>query len=128
MAESDWRVTTLNRVRALIKAADPNIVEELKWVKATNPGTPTWSHDGIVCTGEAYQEGREADLRASGASLAGSRSASSTPGLEGNMRQGRSTSTKAMTVDESAFKALVRQAVALNRSGKSTSARSKRSK
>jgi hypothetical protein len=51
----DWRGETLGRIRALIKEADPDVVEELKWVKPTNPGTPTWSHDGIVCTGEPYK-------------------------------------------------------------------------
>jgi hypothetical protein len=48
---ADWRGKTLNRMRKLIKEADPDVVEEWKWVKATNPGTPVWSHDGIICTG-----------------------------------------------------------------------------
>src|SRR3989442_15696941 len=52
---SDWRGKTLSRVRALIKQADPEVVEEWKWVKPTNPGTPVWSHGGIVCTGETYK-------------------------------------------------------------------------
>src|SRR5712692_3097387 len=51
----DWRGETLRRMRKLIKDADPDVVEELKWVKPTNPGTPTWSHDGIICTGETYK-------------------------------------------------------------------------
>src|SRR2546423_1516762 len=51
----DWRGETLSRVRKLIKEADPDVVEEWKWVKATNPGTPVWSHDGIICTGESYR-------------------------------------------------------------------------
>src|SRR3981189_1919618 len=51
----DWRGETLSRMRKLIKEADPDVVEEVKWVKATNPGTPTWSHDGIICTGETYK-------------------------------------------------------------------------
>src|SRR5499427_1839424 len=51
----DWRGKTLARVRKLIKEADPEIVEEWKWVKATNPGTPVWSHNGLVCTGETYK-------------------------------------------------------------------------
>jgi hypothetical protein len=50
----DWRGATLSRMRKLIKEADPDVVEEVKWVKATSPGTPTWSHDGIICTGETY--------------------------------------------------------------------------
>ena len=51
----DWRGKTLSTVRGIIKEADPDIVEEWKWVKATNPGTPVWSHDGIICTGESYK-------------------------------------------------------------------------
>jgi hypothetical protein len=53
----DWRGETLSRIRALIKEADPDVVEEVKWVKPSNPaGVPTWSHDGIICTGEIYKE------------------------------------------------------------------------
>src|SRR4029078_10184918 len=51
----DWRGKTLKRMRTLIKKADPDIVEEWKWAKATSPGTPVWSHDGIICTGESYK-------------------------------------------------------------------------
>src|SRR5438874_12053111 len=51
----DWRAETLSRMRKLIKEADPDVVEEWKWVKPTNPGTPVWSHDGIICTGESYK-------------------------------------------------------------------------
>src|SRR5262245_19377468 len=51
----DWRAQTLARMRALINEADPDVVEEWKWVKATSPGTPVWSHDGIICTGESYK-------------------------------------------------------------------------
>ena len=51
----DWRGETLSRMRKLIKEADPDVVEEVKWVKATSPGTPVWSHDGIICTGESYK-------------------------------------------------------------------------
>src|SRR5450756_463357 len=51
----DWRGETLSRMRTLIKEADPDAVEELKWVKPASPGTPTWSHDGIICTGESYK-------------------------------------------------------------------------
>src|SRR5499427_2413585 len=51
----DWRGVALGRMRTLIKEADPDVVEELKWVKPTNPGTPVWSHDGIICTGEPYK-------------------------------------------------------------------------
>src|SRR5690349_3264686 len=52
---ADWRGATLSRMRALIKEADPDVVEEWKWAKATSPGTPVWSHDGIICTGESYK-------------------------------------------------------------------------
>ena len=52
----DWRGETLAKVRALIQEADPDVVEEWKWVKPTNPGVPTWSHDGIICTGETYKD------------------------------------------------------------------------
>src|SRR5207248_10679161 len=51
----DWRGETLSRMRKLIREADPDVVEEVKWVKPTNPGTPTWAHDGIICTGETYK-------------------------------------------------------------------------
>ena len=51
----DWRGKTLSKMRALIKDADPDVVEEWKWAKATTPGTPVWSHDGIICTGESYK-------------------------------------------------------------------------
>ena len=51
----DWRTETLSRMRKLIKDVDPDVVEEMKWAKATSPGTPTWSHDGIICTGEPYK-------------------------------------------------------------------------
>src|SRR6516225_6323383 len=51
----DWRGETLSRMRRLIKEADPDVVEEWKWVKRTKPGTPVWSHDGIICTGESYK-------------------------------------------------------------------------
>src|SRR5258708_21525353 len=51
----DWRGKALGRMRTLIKAADPDVVEEWKWVKPTKPGTPVWSHDGIICTGESYK-------------------------------------------------------------------------
>jgi hypothetical protein len=65
----DWRGETLSRMRKLIKEADPDVVEEVKWVKPTNPGTPTWSHDGIICTGETRRaidihEGEKVDAGA----------------------------------------------------------------
>ena len=116
MKKSDWRLETLSRIRALIKAADPDIVEDLKWVKATNPGTPTWSHDGIICTGETYKNVVKLTF-AKGASLKDPARLFNS-GLDGKVRRAIDIH-EGEEVDESAFKALVRQAVALNKSGKS---------
>jgi hypothetical protein len=107
----DWRGETLSRMRKLIKAADPDVVEEWKW-----RGTPVWSHDGIICTGESYQKVVKLTF-AKGAFLkdpAGLFNSS----LEGNLRRAIDI-PEGEKVDQSAFKALVRQAVALNSSGKS---------
>ena len=112
----DWRGKTLSRMRTLIKEADPDVVEELKWVKATNPGTPTWSDDGIICTGESYKKVVKLTF-AKGASLKDPARLFNSS-LEGNVRRAIDIH-EGETVDESAFKALVRQAVALNSSGKS---------
>ena len=112
----DWRGTTLSRMRTLIKAADPDIVEEWKWVKATSPGTPVWSHDGIVCTGESYKSVVKLTFP-KGASLKDPARLFNAS-LEGNARRAIDIH-EGEDVDESAFKALVRQAVALNKSGKS---------
>jgi hypothetical protein len=119
----DWRGETLGRMRALIKEADPDVVEELKWVKATNPGTPTWSDDGIICTGEPYKNVVKLTF-ANGASLKDPARLFNSS-LEGNVRRAIDIH-EGENVDESAFKALVRQAVAVNRSDKSKS--SKRAK
>jgi hypothetical protein len=111
-----WRGAALARMRALIKEADPDVVEEWKWVKATNPGTPVWSHDGIICTGESYKNAVKLTF-AKGASLkdpAGLFNAS----LEGSVRRAIDIH-EGEEVDASAFKALVGEAVALNGSGKS---------
>jgi hypothetical protein len=111
----DWRGETLGRMRKLIKEADPDVVEELKWVKPSTPGTPVWSHNGIICTGESYKNVVKLTF-AKGASLedpAGLFNSS----LEGNARRAIDIH-EGEEVDESAFKALVRQAVALNSSGK----------
>jgi len=113
----DWRGKTLSRMRQLIKDADSDVVEEWKWVKPTKPGTPVWSHDGIICTGESYKNVVKLTF-ANGASL-------KDPGhlfnssLDGNTRRAIDIH-EGEDVDASAFKALVRQAVALNSSGKST--------
>ena len=112
----DWRGKTLSRVRTLIKAADPDVVEEWKWVKPTTPGTPVWSHDGIICTGESYKSVVKLTF-AKGASLKDpARFFNSS--LEGNVRRAIDIH-EGDDIDESAFKALIRQAVALNTSGKS---------
>jgi hypothetical protein len=112
----DWRGKTLGRMRKLIKQADPDVVEEWKWVKATNPGTPVWSHDGIICTGESYKDLVKLTF-ARGASLKDPARLFNSS-LEGNTRRAIDIH-QGEEVDESAFKALVRQAVALNSSGKS---------
>jgi len=116
----DWRGHTLSRMRTLIKEADPDVVEEWKWVTPTKPGTPVWSHDGIICTGESYKALVKLTF-ARGASLkdpAGLFNSS----LDGNVRRAIDIH-EGDEVDESAFKALVRQAVALNRSGRSKSSK-----
>jgi hypothetical protein len=108
-----WRGETLGRVRALIKDADPDILEEWKWVKATNPGTPVWSHDGIICTGETYKNVVKMTF-AKGASLKDpSRLFNSS--LEGNLRRAIDIH-EGEEIDELALKALIRAAVALNQS------------
>src|SRR5229473_4373347 len=112
----DWRGKTLARVRTLILQADPEIVEEWKWAKATSPGTPVWSHGGIVCTGETYKNAVKLTF-AKGASLNDPASLFNSS-LDGNVRRAIDIH-EGEEVDESAFKALVRQAVALNSSGKS---------
>ena len=112
----DWRGKTLSRMRTLIKEADPHVVEEWKWVKPTNPGTPVWSHDGIICTGESYKNVVKLTF-ARGASLKDPARLFNSS-LEGNVRRAIDIH-EGEEIDESAFKALVRQAVTLNRSGKS---------
>jgi len=120
----DWRGTTLGRMRTLIKAADPDVIEEWKWVKPTRPGTPVWSHDGIICTGESYKEVVKLTFL-KGASLKDPAHLFNSS-LDGNTRRAIDI-RQGERVDESAFKTLVRQAVALNRAGKAKpSARSPR--
>jgi hypothetical protein len=116
----DWRGNTLSRIRTLIKEADPDIVEEWKWVKPTNPGTPVWSHDGIICTGESYKNVVKLTF-AKGASLKDPARLFNSS-LDGNVRRAIDIH-EGKEVEESAFKTLVRQAVALNQSGKSKPAR-----
>ena len=112
----DWRGKTLSRMRKLVKEADPDVVEEWKWVKPTKPGTPVWSHDGIICTGESYKNVVKLTF-AKGASLKDPARLFNSS-LDGNVRRAIDIH-EGDDVDESAFKTLVRQAVALNRSGKS---------
>ena len=112
----DWRGKTLARIRTLIKEADPDVVEEWKWVKPTKPGTPVWSHDGIICTGESYKSVVKLTF-AKGASLKDPARLFNSS-LDGNVRRAIDIH-EGEELDESAFKALVRQAVALNSSGRS---------
>ena len=110
----DWRGATLSKMRTLIKEADPDVVEEWKWVKATNPGTPVWSHDGIICTGESYKSTVKLTF-AKGASLKDPAKLFNSS-LDGNLRRAIDIH-EGETVDAGAFKALIRAAVALNTSG-----------
>ena len=107
----DWRGETLGRIRALIKQADPDVVEEWKW-----KGTPVWSHDGIICTGETYKSVVKMTF-AKGASLEDP-SGLFNSSLEGNVRRAIDFH-EGETIDEAALKALVLAAVALNTSGTS---------
>jgi hypothetical protein len=110
----DWRGETLSRMRKLIKQADPDVVEEVKWVKPTNPGTPTWSHDGIICTGETYKSVVKLTF-AKGASLKDPAKLFNSS-LGGNTRRAIDIH-EGEKVDAGAFKTLIRAAVALNTSG-----------
>jgi hypothetical protein len=111
----DWRGETLERMRGLIHEADPDIVEEWKWAKAKSPGTPVFSHDGIVCTGETYKSVVKLTF-AKGASLKDP-SKLFNSSLDGNVRRAIDI-REGETVDAKAFKALIREAVALNSGGK----------
>ena len=105
----DWRGKTLSRMRKLIKEADPDVVEEWKWM-----GTPIWSHDGIICTGESYKSIVKLTF-SKGASLKDSAKLFNSS-LEGNTRRAIDI-REGEEVDAGAFKALIRAAVALNESG-----------
>ena len=107
----DWRGETLSRMRTLIKQADPSVVEEWKWM-----GTPTWSHDGIICTGESYKKVVKLTF-AKGASLKDPARLFNSS-LDGNVRRAIDIHDGEI-VNAAAFKALVRRAVAFNSSGKS---------
>jgi hypothetical protein len=112
MAGTDWRHETLNRIRVLIEETDPDVAEEAKWAKASNPaGVPTWSHDGIICTGEIYKDKVKLTFM-SGASL-------DDPGhlfnssLDAGTRRAIDI-VEGSKLDEPKFKALIRAAVDLN--------------
>jgi hypothetical protein len=113
----DWRGKTLAKVRAIIHEADPEIVEERKWVRATSPGTPVFSHGGIVCTGETYKNVVKVTF-AKGAALKDP-SGLFNSSLDGNVRRAIDIH-EGDKVDEAALKDLIRAAVALNHPTKPT--------
>jgi hypothetical protein len=119
-ALGDWRGETLAHVRKLIQDADPAIEEEWKWAKATSPGTPVWSHDGIVCTGESYKEVVKLTF-ARGAALEDPKKLFNAS-LEGNARRAIDL-REGDNLDEAAFRRLIQAAVAAN-----AAAREKRAK
>jgi hypothetical protein len=110
----DWRGETLSQVRGIIKAADPDIVEEWKWAKATSPGTPVWSHSGGICTGEVYKSVVKLTFF-KGAAL-NDPSGLFNSSLEGKVRRAIDIKEDEK-VDEAALKKLIREAVALNETG-----------
>jgi len=112
----DWRGQTLARVREMVHEADPEIVEEWKWAKATSPGIPVWSHGGIVCTGETYKNTVKMTFAKGAALQDPSRLFNSS--LEGNLRRAIDIH-EGDQIDEAALKDLIRAAVALNLEGKS---------
>jgi hypothetical protein len=111
----DWRGETLSRVRGIIRQADPDVVEEWKWVKPTNPGTPVWSHSGGICTGEAYKQVVKLTFF-KGASLSDP-SGLFNSSLEGKVRRAIDF-REGDEIDEGALKDLIREAVALNEASK----------
>ena len=115
---SDWRGEMLARIRILIKQADPEVVEEVKWRKPSNPaGVPVWSHDGIICTGETYKNVVKMTF-AKGAALPDP-SGLFNSSLEGNTRRAIDFQ-EGDKIDEKALQALIRAAVALNTSATAT--------
>jgi hypothetical protein len=111
----DWRGETLGRVREIIRRADPAVTEEWKWAKATSPGTPVWSDQGGICTGEAYKRVVKLTFF-KGASLADP-SGLFNSSLEGKVRRAIDIG-EGEQIDEAALEALIREAVELNRSPK----------
>jgi len=115
----DWRGKTLSKVRAIIREADPDIVEEWKWVKATNPGTPVWSHNGGICTGETYKNVVKLTFF-QGAAL-NDPSGLFNSSLGGKVRRAIDIKEDDQ-IDQDALKNLIRAAVVLNSDGKKPSA------
>ena len=115
----DWRGQTLSKVRGIIKEADPDIVEEWKWVKATNPGTPVWSHGGGICTGETYKNVVKLTFF-KGAALSDP-SGLFNSSLEGKVRRAIDISENDK-INPGALKKLIREAVELNLKSKTPSA------
>jgi hypothetical protein len=115
----DWRGKTLGKVREIIKEADPDVVEEWKWVKATNPGTPVWSHNGGICTGETYKSVVKLTFF-NGAALKDP-SGLFNSSLEGKVRRAIDIKENDK-IKEAALKKLIREAVALNLKSKKRSA------
>jgi hypothetical protein len=114
---ADWRGATLARVRRLIKEADPEVIEEVKWRKPSNPmGVPTWSHAGILCTGETYRDKIKLTF-ARGASLEDPARLFNS-GLDGGTRRAIDI-REGEAIDEAAFKALIGEAIAANLAHKS---------
>jgi hypothetical protein len=109
----DWRGQALSRIRSLIRKADPEVVEEWKWQKATSPGVPVWSHDGGICTGETYKNAVKLTFFKGAQLKDPSRLFNSS--LEGNVRRAIDLH-EGEKLDEPAFTALIRNAVALNKS------------
>src|SRR5215475_10658308 len=107
----DWRGKTLGRMRTLIKAADPDVVEEWKWVKPTKPGIPVWSHDGMICTGEPYKNVVKLTF-AKGASLKDPARLFNSS-LEGSVRRAIDIH-ESDKINDAALRDLIRAAVALN--------------
>jgi len=118
----DWRGQTLGKMRELIRQADPDVVEEWKWAKRTNPGTPVWSHDGIICTGESYKSVVKLTFM-KGASLNDPAKLFNSS-LDGNARRAIDIH-EGQEVDADAFQALIQAAVDLNTGGKAGSGRAR---
>ncbi len=112
----DWRGKTLAKVRAILHEADPEIAEDWKWAKASSPGTPVWSHGGIVCTGETYKQVVKMTFAKGAALKDPARLFNSS--LDGNVRRAIDIH-EGDKVNEAALKDLIRAAVALNHKGKS---------